>query len=249
MRRRGYTLMELIFTAVVLILAAAVILPFLTSHQHRPAWQMVNSSQLRGQHQGLVIYAQSNNSRLPGMGTDGEILPASLDATGSKTQDGSVAASRYWILLNGSFIAPPLLLNPKDNLALWTTGQLTTANHSYAMLRITSTNADLERREEWADNANGAAVLISDRNIGPDSTDAKAQSLWTTTPGDWRGGVAWGDNHVSFEMSHRLTTTTIYGTNTHYKTTNDNLFATGPVKGVTEASTRPSANAFMTPTN
>ncbi|MCX5659359.1 MAG: hypothetical protein NTW19_06500, partial [Planctomycetota bacterium] len=92
-----------------------------------------------------------------------------------------------------------------------------------------------------------AAVLLSDRNIGTDSTDAIAQSLWTTTPGDWRGGVCWGDNHVGFELSNRLTTTTIYNA---VKQTNDNLFATNSVTaGTTDNSVNTGAGAFMVPAN
>ncbi|MCX5661793.1 MAG: type II secretion system protein [Planctomycetota bacterium] len=245
MRRPAYTLIELLATMVIILIVGAVLMPLLNPPR-RHSTGMKNSSQLRGQHQGLVIYAQTNGTYLAGMGTDGEPVPAGPDTTGSLTQDGSVAGSRYWILLNASFIAPALLLNPQDSVTIWTTGQLTTVNHSYAMLRITGTPADYGRRAEWRDNANGAAVLISDRNISSDSTDAHVQSLWTTTPGDWRGGVCWGDNHVGFELSNRLTTTTIYDS---VKQTNDNLFATAAGPGVTDNSKDAGANAFMTPTN
>ena len=35
------------------------------------------------------------------------------------------------------------------------------------------------------------------------------ESRWTLAAGDWRGSVAWGDNHVSFELSNRLTSATV----------------------------------------
>ncbi|MCX5661792.1 MAG: type II secretion system protein [Planctomycetota bacterium] len=246
MRRPAYTLIELLATIVVVLILGAILLPLLGTVPKRSSIGMKNSSLLRGQHQGMVVYAQSNNGYLPGMDADGELIRAGLETTGSPTNDGSVAGSRYWMLLNGSFISPAFLLNSQDKLSIWTTGQVTTGNHSHAMLRITQTWDDYGRREEWRDNANGAAVLISDRNISSDSTDAHAQSLWTTTPGDWRGGVCWGDNHVGFELSNRLTTTTIYDT---VKQTNDNLFATLGSSGVTDNSKDAGANAFMTTTN
>ena len=79
-----------------------------------------------------------------------------------------------------------LLLNPKDSLSVWSTDAVTTGNQSYAMLEITTNANDAGRQAEWKDNANGAAVLITDRNIGTDNTDSNATERWTTAPGDWR---------------------------------------------------------------
>ncbi|MCX5661794.1 MAG: type II secretion system protein [Planctomycetota bacterium] len=245
MRRPGFTLIELLVVISIFALLIGILLPALGAAK-KTACQMRNSSQLRGQHQALVIYSGSNNTYLAGLGTDGNPVPAGLAATGSAADDGTVAGARYWIILNGQFIAPALLINDQDKLSLWTTGAVTTGNQSYAMLRIATTSADDGRRAEWRDNANGSAALLSDRNIGADSSDAQARSLWTTTPGDWRGAVAWGDNHVGFELSNRLTTTTIYNA---IKQTNDNLFATASATGVTDNSNVAGANAFMSPTN
>jgi prepilin-type N-terminal cleavage/methylation domain-containing protein len=247
-RTRAFTLIELLVVISIIALLIGILLPALGAAR-KTANQMKNSSQIRGQHQGMVIYAASNNTYLPGIQTNGIPLPASAAATGNASGDGTVAGSRYWILINGSFIAPALLLNPQDALTVWSTNSVTTANHSYALLRVTTnvgSGDDSGRLAEWKDNANGAAVLISDRNIGTDNVDSNVKSLWTTSSGDWRGSACWGDNHVGFELSNRLTTTTIYNS---VKTTNDNLFVTASAAGTTDNSATSGANAMMTVTN
>jgi prepilin-type N-terminal cleavage/methylation domain-containing protein len=246
---RAFTLIELLVVISIIALLIGILLPALGAAR-KTANQMKNSSQMRGQHQGLIIYAQSNNTYLAGMATNA--VPAASSsiytaATGiSSTDDGSVVGARYFLLINGSFIAPALLLNPQDALVVWSTASVTTANHSYAMLRMTTSANDSGRQAEWRDNANGAAVLISDRNIGSDNTDANVKSLWTTTLGDWRGGVCWGDNHVGFELSNRLTTTTIINA---IKQTNDNLFASTSGGGITDNSATNTSNVYQVTLN
>jgi prepilin-type N-terminal cleavage/methylation domain-containing protein len=242
---RAFTLIELLVVISIIALLIGILLPALGAAR-KTANEMKNSSQLRGQHQGCVIYAQSNAYYLPGMATNGIPTLAGVGTTGTTSQDGTVTGSRYWILLAGSFISPQLLLNPADSLAVWSTNAVTTGNQSYAMLEITTSANDAGRQAEWKDNANGAAVLISDRNIGTDNTDSNAKSLWTTAAGDWRGSACWGDNHVSFELSNRLTTTTIYNA---CQQTNDNLFASTFNTGFSDNSTSSTSNAYMTSSN
>ncbi|MCX5661790.1 MAG: hypothetical protein NTW19_19090 [Planctomycetota bacterium] len=249
--RRAFTLFELLAILVILAVIAAVLVPMLVSARHRSAMER-NANNLRQQHQALIIASNVYAVRLPGLTgftptQQGYMtLPAGLATTGSLTDDGSVVASRYWMLLSQGFCTPGLLLHPYDHATVWTTGSVVPANFSYAMLRITGTSADAGRRAEWADNVNASAPLISDRNTGAGNADNLVRSLWTAKPGDWQGHVVWGDNRVTFEESNRLSTTTIYNS---VKQTHDNLFATGAAAGVSDNSSQPDANAMMTTTN
>lgn len=248
--RRGFTLPELL-TAIVaalvlLFLVAAVILPSLGPHG-RDASPMKNSSQLRGIHQGMVIYADSNNGFLPGLNASGETV-----ADGPETGfsgDSTTAAARMWVLLNGQFFTGELAINPKDHKRKWAVGAVTKDNFSYAMLSIADTAAERGRREEWKDNANSQALLMSDRALrtgldaGAGVPDRVIRSVWTTASGDWKGNVVWGDNHAGLEQSHKnFQTRYVKAT-----ATGDNLFADGDENpaGASEPGTTPGANAFM----
>jgi len=244
-RTRAFTLIELLVVISIIALLIGILLPALGAAR-KTANQMKNTSQLRGQDQGCIIYAQSNADYFPGLQTSGIATAAGAATTGNASADGTVTGSRYWLLLTGSFISPQLLLNPQDALVVWSSNTVSTANHSYAMLSITTTSTDSGRIAEWKDNANGSAVMISDRNIGSDNQNSDVKSLWVTSTSQWRGSAIWGDNHGSFELSSALTTTTIYNATSQ---TNDNLFASSSAAGITDNSTVSTANAYMTTTN
>ena len=166
-------------------LLIGIMLPALGAAR-RTANQMKNSSQLRGIHQAMVIYAQSNNSYFPGLNGDGEII-------------NPTAEGRLDVVLRAQYFGPELLVNPQDASTITPyspNAPLAASMHSYALLEIINGHG---RLAEWKDNANSQAILITDRNTG---TNAKsAQSVWTSRPGDWRGSTVWGDNHASFEQS------------------------------------------------
>lgn len=247
---RGFTLTEALALLVVTTLALGVVTIFSLSgswRRHGDTNQMFNLSHLRGIHQGMAIYANSNNGFLPGLGPSGE-TSADGPATGF-SGESTTASARMWVLLNGQFFTGELALNPLDMKQKWTTGAATTANFSYAMLSIADTAADEGRRREWNDNANDRAVVISDRALraGNDAPagvpDCDVRSVWTAAPGDWKGILVWGDNHAGFEPSHR-------GLRTRYfksTATGDNLFADGDGNpaGATETGTTRGSNAFM----
>lgn len=239
---RGFTILQLLGVVTGSAICFVILIAALDPPRRRGGCcQSKTSRELRGIHQSMVIFAQSNNTWLPGLDSEGIPLPNGT-ATGN-SGNGDAAAARFWVLLNGQFIPGSMLINPQESLTAWSGGgTLTPAQYSFAALDISVERGGAQARwSEWRDNANSQAALMSDRNVGSSAADAAVRSLWTTTPGDWRGYLVWGDNHAGFEQSNRGFTTRYAGVTT----TNDNLFASTASAGVTDNASDSGANALM----
>jgi prepilin-type N-terminal cleavage/methylation domain-containing protein len=252
-RTRGFTLIELLVVISIIALLIGILLPALGAAR-RTANQMKNSSQIRGQHQGMVIFANSNNSYLPGLSAAGRDIS---DLFGNGTNvNSTLPASREWIMLNGQYFTGELAINPADSKTKWTSGRVTTANFSYALLSITNTTTEAGRLAEWKDNANSQAVMMGDRGLNGVTDNETAtnggviallnlRSVWTTTNGDWKGNLVWGDNHAGFEQapggsSNIFQTRYLATTNT-----GDYLFADGTGSTVQTEPATTNSNAFL----
>ena len=88
---------------------------------------------------------------------------------------------------------------------------------------------------EWRDTLNSQAFVVADR-ISDDTPNvpnsianwATIASIWTSEEGDWRGSVAWNDNHVDFENTAVMEDTR-FGTGPSLE--QDLLFGQGPWEG------------------
>ncbi|MEX0741866.1 MAG: hypothetical protein WD079_03655, partial [Phycisphaeraceae bacterium] len=176
--------------------------------------RMQNNTQIRGIHQAMVMFAQSNRSNFPGMDGGGQLL----DATGNggdagDFQSGTVGETpsrRLAILLNGNFFTPEYIISPTDtNKEEWTpndgTGTPTDVldHYSYAMLQIgdgSGNKTDGTRPQEWSETLNTEAIVIGDRAMS-DGTDIYSVHTGEESA-DWRGGLAHNDNSVAFETDH-----------------------------------------------
>lgn len=230
----------------------------------RTSHQMKNSANLRGIAQSMVIFGNSNDDFLPGFDKKGNLLPASPSSTGSLVNTGAAGSSRLWVLLDGKYIGPDLLINHQQrDRTTWTAGTAFTTSHfSYAALQIgdsataTTTKHHDGRAAEWKNNANSRAIWMGDRKQGKSDADADVQTevyeyreyLWglftsyRKQVGPWKGNLVWGDVHAGYEQSH-------YGFTTRYSAatnSNDNLFVTASGKGITETSAVPDANTMLT---
>jgi hypothetical protein len=245
--RPGFSHLDALIVVVVVAVGMAFLLAFIGGNSKGKHKHMRKPSQMRGMHQSMVIYAQNNNTYLPGLDSSGNILPPTAPAF-SKVPNNALAggsmAARYYILLENSFIAPDLMINPQESLKKWSTDKAmpATDQFSYALLRIASAADTTDignqagRIVEWRDNANSQAILISDRNTASAATSSAVRSVWSTTTGtqaDWKGNVVWGDNHAEFLNAPNgrlgpLSLNTKYGATIN---TNDFLFSEQDMPG------------------
>ena len=185
MRQNSFNVVQL---AVVLFLVVMVVTVAIavSNAPSRDRWRSPNSTQLRGIHQGLVTYANSNKNWFPGIDYHGE-------------DEGISVEKRFHILIDGDYITPEYAISPSETEVIeeWDyESPLTKNNYSYAMLQVPSEG---NRRGEWKQSLNSQAIAMSDRNTG---TPDKLSSIYTDDEGwDWSGSVLWNDNHVSFENS------------------------------------------------
>jgi len=210
-RSAGFSITDLLVVVVVVACMLALQLPT-DAASRRTAKRMQNSTQLRGIHQGLVTFANSNRNNFPGLTSRGETLPDNDNNTGS-SGDGETVQARYWIMLRGEFFTPEYAISPLetaevteyepglDNVAAPVQWNDRVKHYSYAMLDIRP--ASPGRRAEWKQTLNSQAIILSDRNTGHDA-DERVNSIHVDEDeeGAWRGSVLWNDNHVAFDNRH-----------------------------------------------
>jgi prepilin-type N-terminal cleavage/methylation domain-containing protein len=246
-RRRAFTLVELLVVISIIALLIGILLPSLGSAR-RSARQMQNSTQVRGIHQGLVIFSQGNGSNeyFAGMNSNGAQITetAAADVTlpyvnGTAGQNtGFTVQARFALLLGGDYFPSQYLISPSEVDSDFTVYDTVTnaksattfanSNYSYALLEC---NTAGQRQGEWRNTTNSQAVVISDRVRGPAANfTSGTQSTYDSIHGDngWKGSVGFNDGHVEFENSPSLTTK--YGTATQ---ANDDLFVAAA--GATDA--------------
>ena len=210
-RKKAFTLIELLVVISIIAIMIGILMPAL-GNARRNAQRMESNTRIRGIHQGCVQYADGNRQAFPGMGADNLPMPIA-------------ASSRYQRLLAANVFAPQYMISPMEaSKPAWTSGTVTTQNFSFAMLRITSGAAGVNRNNEWgANNGTSEAAMLADRSMTIDTAMTTA-SLFTTSanPLAWHGAVVWNDNHVTDEQSPTGLRTR-YGNSS--PDSNDDLFA------------------------
>jgi len=254
-RKSGFTLIELLVVISIIALLIAILLPALGAAR-RTARRMQNSTQLRGIHQGLVTFANSNKNNFAGLNSSGSALLDGNTTTGTSGTNGTSVEARYWILINGDYFTPEYAISPSEtanqteydpDAAAVSPVVFSAAvkHYSYAMLQFTANGtgvinaATAARAAEWKQTLNSQAIVVSDRNITNSTAVNAIQSVHTDEAGEWTGSVLWNDNHVAFEND--VTFETKYANGSLNSGAGDNLF----LDANTGTNTLAGANAVM----
>jgi prepilin-type N-terminal cleavage/methylation domain-containing protein len=223
-RKRAFTLIELLVVISIIALLIGILLPTLGAAR-ATALRMKSNSRVRGVHQACVQYAQGNQDKYVGLGAD-ESAFANYWTT----------SRRFNILMTANFFTPEYALSPaEDNgMTQWVVGggQPTTQNFAFAFSRIgsgaaTDSTSHPGRRTEWAQTLNSEAPVIYDRNsaanTAPNANNGDdARSIHSDR--DWRGSVAYNDNHTLYETNNELQKETKFGAIVIDSSLNDDLF-------------------------
>lgn len=206
MKSHAFTLIELLVVISIIALLIAILLPALQSARET-ARRIQSATQLRGMHQGMIVHAEVNRSYYPGLDGSGNRVLNSTSSTGDNGHGDTVEA-RYWIMIEQGYFPPDYMINPNEAKTEWDrqTTTITNDNYSYAMLDIRNSPGEFTGYPEWRNELNSEAPTLSDRNIGTSVQVTQSMSIYSVAPGEWEGGVVWGDNHVTYERSALLRT-------------------------------------------
>ncbi len=218
MRRKAFTLIEMLVVISIIALLIGILLPSLGAAK-KNASRMENSTRIRGIHQGMATFANGNRDKMPGMTSNGGIVQNGTNPDTSETNDsgdGDTVQGRYAIMLRAKLFSPEYIISPLDsNREKWAPGTdfKTTVyekNYSFALVNIHKPDSHKGphwfRREEWGGgNVNARAIMVADRNTGQGAEEALDDPDIATSyhnGSKWEGSLVWNDNHISYESKH-----------------------------------------------
>src|SRR5262245_29608429 len=225
-RARAFTAVDLLVVVVVVTIIAAILLPAL-GQSRVSSRQIRDSTQIRGIHQGMVLWVQGNADSYP--------RPSRFDKSNDTVSDQGAAkdttANIVSILIFSGFIGPELCISTAEsNPGIRVCGTYSYSNPSAAVnpakaLWDPSFSTDYtggktgsfscahtlpadERLATWANTFNAAEAAICNR--GPEisgmSTHKKQRTFATATPGSntylIHGGRSTWEGNISYNDNH-----------------------------------------------
>ncbi len=245
-KQRGFTLMELLVVIGIIALLVGLLFPALAAVQNT-AKKNENNAQVRKVIQAMIQSSEARRGFFPGISSPTEFTQVDWDDDNTlEPVNGSDPAVRYWILLDGNYIDGASLFSPRETKEPWSFGEVTTEHYSFAMLKIADNNNfatttspnDRYRREEWRNEQNALAPVVTDRLAETDTHTSTSLGDPTTylsihpssSIGEWHGSVGRGDLSVEFIETAEVSTR-ISGYN---NVDNDDIFDDAAPTGSTE---------------
>jgi len=109
----GFTLTEVIVAIVIAFVVAIVLMPAFSRRSHGGGRQIKDSTQIRGIHQGMILWAQNNNDRYP--------LPSEVDkndhtvASNGDPESKDTTANIMSMLIFNGFFSPEHCVSPAES--------------------------------------------------------------------------------------------------------------------------------------
>jgi len=215
---KAFTLVEMLVVIGLIALLLGILIPTLSGAK-KSGNRMKSTVQARSIQTSMVLYSGNNNGWYPLLNSSGKFIGDlykvnDQDAYGG-SEDPTGTTSRelvFWHLLKGAYFPPEELISPSEHEykaysgESYDPGTYVSNNfdsghfYSYTLLEVDTGSSSLKRY--WRNNANGQAVIITDR-FWPDD-DGVLISLHSSTA--WQGVVGWNDGHATFESDRTVPT-------------------------------------------